>query len=315
MRAWVFTEVNEPLKMVDLPDPEPGPGQVVIDVKGAGLCHSDVGIIEGAGLPWIAKRPIVLGHEVAGVIVALGEGVSGHAIGDRITIGYLKPPPWGPGLGRDGGYAEKTVVYAEEIIPVPDDVSFVQAAVASDSSATAYHAVRGLGEVTGDSVVGIIGLGGLGLAGARFAALSGATVYGVDINTGVVETALGLGVAKVFTDVADLDQFAADVIVDFAGFGTTTAAALHAVRPGGTVVQVGLGAVEATISTNDLVLKQVRLLGALGSGQSDLRAVLDLISTGAFSPEIEKITFEGIGEGIRRLQRGDLTGRLAAVLP
>ncbi|QFS90435.1 Alcohol dehydrogenase [Mycobacterium sp. THAF192] len=201
MKAWLFTEVNEPLRLVDLPDPEPGPGQVVIDVKGAGLCHSDVGIIEGPGLPWIAKLPIVLGHEVAGVITAIGEGVAGHVIGDRITIGYLKPPPWGPGLGRDGGYAEKTVVYADEIIPIPANVSCVQAAVASDSSATAYHAVRGVGEVTGDSVVGIIGLGGLGLAGVRFAALCGAIVYGVDINIEVFETALQLGAAEVFTDV------------------------------------------------------------------------------------------------------------------
>jgi propanol-preferring alcohol dehydrogenase len=284
MKAWLFTEVNAPLELVELPDPEPAPGQVVIDVKGAGLCHSDVGIIEGAGLPWIAKRPIVLGHEVGGVITALGDGVSGHAVGDRITIGYLKPPPWGPGLGRNGGYAEKTIVYADEIIPIPDEVSCVQAAVASDSSATAYHAVRSVGEVTGDSVVGIVGLGGLGLAGARFATLSGATVYGVDINPEVFDTALGLGVANVFTDVCDLDQFAPDVIVDFAGFGTTTAAALHAVRPGGAVVQVGLGAVEATISTNDLVLKQVRLVGSLGSAQTDLRAVLDLIATGEFTP-------------------------------
>ncbi|MFB9783564.1 zinc-binding dehydrogenase [Rhodococcus baikonurensis] len=314
MKAWLFTEVNSPLELVELPDPIAGPGEVVVDVKGAGLCHSDVGIIEGPGLPWIAKRPIILGHEVGGIITDLGEGVTGHSIGDRVTIGYLKPPPWGPGLGRDGGYAEKTVIYEDEIIDVPDNVSLVQAAVALDSAATSYHAVHTVGGVTKDSVVGIIGLGGLGLAGARFAALTGATVYGVDTNEGVFAEAERLGVTQTYTDAADLVQHSPDVVVDFAGFETTTSAALHAVRQGGIVVQVGLGSIETTISKQDLVLKHVRLEGSLGSSQEDLKAVLGLISTGVFTPKIEQISFDKIGEGISRLQKGGLTGRLAAAL-
>lgn len=314
MKAWLFTEVGAPLELVDLPDPEPGPGQVVVDVKAAGLCHSDVGIIEGPGLPWIAKRPIVLGHEVGGVISAIGPEVSGRAIGDRVTIGYLKPPPWGPGLGRDGGYAEKTIIYAEEIVEVPDEVSMVHAAVATDSAATAYRAVRTVGAVSEGSTVGIIGLGGLGLNGVRLAVLAGAQVYGVDIDETTFDSARKQGVSETFTDAAELSRVKPDVIIDFAGFGTTTAAAVSAVRPGGTVVQVGLGVLSAEISTNDLVLKGVRLIGSLGSYQSDIRAVLKLISAGEFATTVEEISFDQIGAGIERLQRGEVTGRLAATM-
>jgi propanol-preferring alcohol dehydrogenase len=313
MKAWLFSEPNEPVRLVDRADPIPEAGQVVIDVKGAGLCHSDIGIIEGEGLAWIDHRPLVLGHEVAGTISALGPGVSGHEIGERVAIGYLQAPPWGPGLGRDGGYGQKAIVYVDEIVPVPDNVPFVYAAVATDSAATAYHAVHSTGGVKEGDVVGIIGLGGLGINGARFAVLAGATVYGVDTNPAVFENAKTLGVTETFTDAAELAQFHPDVVIDFAGFGTTTAAALNVVKPAGTVVQVGLGRTQATISTNDLVLKTVTLRGSLGGSQDDLKAVLQLISDGAFTPIVEQISFDQIGEGLERLRRGGIIGRLAAV--
>ncbi|WP_296605522.1 alcohol dehydrogenase catalytic domain-containing protein, partial [Nocardioides sp.] len=104
MRAWHFTDTREPLVRVELPDPTPGPGEVVIDVRAAGLCHTDVGVLDDEGwLPTLAYRPIVMGHEVAGEIADLGEGVDGWRVGDR--VGVCPTTPFGaPGFVTDGGF-------------------------------------------------------------------------------------------------------------------------------------------------------------------------------------------------------------------
>ena len=87
MKAWQFTNTHEPLVLNDVPEPRPGPGEVTIDIKSAGLCHSDVGLLEDEGwLQTLAKRPITIGHEVAGSIAELGDGVVGWTVGDRVGI-------------------------------------------------------------------------------------------------------------------------------------------------------------------------------------------------------------------------------------
>jgi len=86
MKAWLFTGVDAPLELIERDDPRPGPGQVVVDVKAAGLCHSDVGFLDGT-LTWMLPGlPMVLGHEVAGTIRTVGEGVAGFAPGDRVVL-------------------------------------------------------------------------------------------------------------------------------------------------------------------------------------------------------------------------------------
>jgi len=85
MKAWLFTGAHKPLELIERPDPVPGPGQVVLDVRGAGLCHSDVGFLDGTLTAMLAKTPMILGHEVAGVVAAIGDGVAGVAPGDRVV--------------------------------------------------------------------------------------------------------------------------------------------------------------------------------------------------------------------------------------
>ncbi|MGV0806601.1 alcohol dehydrogenase catalytic domain-containing protein [Mycolicibacterium setense] len=91
-KAWLFHGTGEPLELVDRPDPTPSPRQVVIDVRAAGLCHSDIGIIDGPGAGWITQRPIVLGHEVAGVVRCLGPDVDGVRVGDRVAVAVPAQP-------------------------------------------------------------------------------------------------------------------------------------------------------------------------------------------------------------------------------
>lgn len=315
MKAYHFNSAGEGLRLVELDDLAAGPGQVVIDVKAAGLCHSDLHILKGPGGAWASKRPIILGHEIAGTVRQVGSGVSNVALGDRVAIALVShplsemDPRTAPGLGCDGGYAEQAVFPADFLVKIPPRVSLEQAAVATDSISTAYHAVVTEAGIVSDMRVAIIGLGGLGLSGARIAVLRGATVYGVDIDINSFDAARQQGVTECFTSIADVPR-PIDVVVDFAGVGTTTAEAALAVRLGGRVVVVGLGAELATINTVDLVTRNVRLQGSLGSSRDELAQVLGLIADGSLVPVLEEVPFDALTEALDRLDTGTVSGRL-----
>jgi propanol-preferring alcohol dehydrogenase len=310
MRAWQFTGVGEPLRLVELPTPTPGPAQVVVDVRAAGLCHSDVGFVDGHITWMLEQMPIVLGHEVAGVISSVGEGVTGFAVGDG--VGIAGDGLDAPGIVLDGGFGEQCIGKVEQLVRIPDEVSFVQAASGTDAGMTSYHAVRIVGGVETGQRVGIIGLGGLGLTGARIAVVAGAEVYAAEVDGAKHAAGLAAGVTAVVSDAKELATFELDVIVDFAGFGTTTAAAVEAIAPGGRIVQVGLGAEEMTISNQALVTKQLQLLGSLGGKKADTEAVYGLMAAGDLEIVATPIPFEQIADGIQRLREGGVHGRLVA---
>lgn len=312
MRAWQFTGIGEPLRLAELPTPVPGPGQVTVDVRAAGLCHSDVGFVDGH-ITWMLEfTPIVLGHEVAGVVSAVGDGVEGFAVGDR--VGIAGDGLDAPGIVLDGGFAEQCIGKVEQLVRIPDNVSFVQAASGTDAGMTSYHAVRVAGGVTSGTRVGIIGLGGLGLTGARIAVVAGAEVYAAEVDGSKHASGLAAGVTAVVSDAKELADFGLDVIVDFAGFGTTTAAAVEVINPGGRIVQVGLGAAEMTISNQSIVTKQLQLVGSLGGKKADTEAVYQLMAAGDLEILATDLPFDDIDQGIERLRAGGVQGRLVAVL-
>lgn len=312
MEAWLFTGVDEPLQRITREDPKAGPGQVVVDVKAAGLCHSDCGFIDGT-LTWMLPGlPMILGHEVAGTIAEVGEGVTGHKVGDRVVL--AGPEEFAAGWRVDGGYATKCLAMASGLIPLPETVSFVQGAAATDAGMTAYGAVMGSGELKAGQKIGIVGLGGLGMTGARIAVVNGAEVHGAEPRREARDAALAMGVKSVVEDVRELAPLGLDVIVDFAGFGTTTAGAIEAVRPGGIVVQVGLGKTEATINTALLTGKAVTLRGSRGGMMPGAtEAVLGHMANGELTIEATELDFEQIPEGLDRLHKGGVIGRLVAV--
>ncbi|MFE3060280.1 zinc-binding dehydrogenase [Nocardia sp. NPDC059239] len=226
----------------------------------------------------------------------------------RIRTGRPKGSP--PGLSTDGGFADMILAPLFALVPIPDGISFGQAAVATDSIATAYHAVLSTGAVSKDQTVGVIGLGGLGLNGVAVAHNAGARVYGVDVNPAAFEPARQLGAIECFSDTSELREVRPDVIIDFAGMGTTTAAAVEAVQTGGRVVLVGLGANEVTIDGPRLVARSIQLLGSLGADKNDLIAIYGEIAAGRLQPVVQEIRFSELREGYERLERGEVQGRL-----
>jgi alcohol dehydrogenase, propanol-preferring len=313
VKAWQLIAADQPLRLTELDDPHPGSGEVVIDVRAAGLCHSDVGFLDGTLTSMLPSLPMTLGHEVAGTVSEIGPQVTGFTVGDRVVVSG--PADFAPGWAVDGGFADKCLTKAAGLLRLPDTVAFDQAATATDAGQTAYAAIMAAGKLRPGDRVGIIGLGGLGLTGARIATLGGAEVHAAEPKTDVWEVAQAQGVTTVVADVSELAPLNLDMIVDFAGFGDTTAGAINAVRPGGLVVQVGLGKPEATISTAALVLKAVTLRGARGgTDPRHLEAVIDYMAIGQLQIPTNPIGFDEIPDAIEQLAAGRVIGRFVARL-
>ena len=313
MKAWQFTNTHEPLILTDVPEPSAAAGEVVLDMKAAGLCHSDVGLMEDEGwLALLAKQPITIGHENAGVVSEVGEGVTDFQVGDRVGVCPTAEGVGAPGYAFDGGFAPKMAVPAAALVPLPDEVDFRNGAAATDAGMTSYHAMVTRGGAKEGDKVGVIGLGGLGQLGARAAVLLGAEVYVAEVNEKVWPLATEIGAKDVKAAITDFEDVEFDLIVDYAGFGTTTDQAISAVRPGGTVVQVGMGKLEATINTRNLITKAVNLLGSVGGTKEDVAGVYALMATGKMNPTITTIGFDEIPEGLEKLKRGEIVGRLVA---
>ena len=303
MKAWHFHGTHKPFELVDIEEPKASAGKVVIDVQAAGLCHSDVGILEDEGWMGLMKDlPVVPGHETAGVVSEVGEGVTDWKVGDKVAVW----PMIGPfGYGVNGGWEAKAEVDPDQLVAMPEGISFEQAAAATDAGMTSAGAVFGKGKIKAGMKVGIIGFGGLGQIGARLAHLEGAEVYVAEIKEAVWDEAKAGGAVKVAKSITEFKDDELDVIVDFAGFGTTTNEAVQTVKFQGRVVLVGMGLLEATIDTNAMILGQVELVGSNGGSKDDIASVMKWIASGDLEPTLSLINFEEIADGVDRLKRGE----------
>ncbi|KAJ3939224.1 uncharacterized protein N0V96_010670 [Colletotrichum fioriniae] len=320
MKAFRFLGPDKGLVLQDVPIPSPSPAQALIRVKAAGLCHSDTHVLHGGGAAWMCALPVTLGHEVSGIVTELGDSSNtSFKVGDRVAVACVGHPiqernfQEALGVGCDGGYAEYALAPVKNLIKIPEQVGFAEAAVATDSVATAYHAVVAEGRVSKSHTVAVIGLGGLGLNGLAIAAHRGARVFGVDINTDKFEQANEFGAVNCARDLRIFSEETFDVILDFAGAQKTVEAAISSVRPGGCVVLVGLAAQSVQITTTAIVTQNVSLKGSTSASIQEFREVLDLIASGSIKPSTKEILFEDIEKGLELLGNGNVNGRLYTV--
>jgi propanol-preferring alcohol dehydrogenase len=315
MKAWQFTGTNKPLALNEIKEPKAGPGQVVVDVKAAGVCHSDVSALYDAG--WMAGFPILprtMGHENAGVISEVGKGMDHWKVGDRVGLAPLFSDGDALGYGKwDGGFGPKLLATDDNLVKLPDEVPFDLGAMATDAGLTAYHAIMAVGGAKAGMKVGVIGLGGLGYMGAKVAALSGAHVYGAEVNPETRKLKDEIGLADVAESIAAFKDKGLELIVDYAGFGTTTATAIETLAEFGTLVQVGMGRLEATINTYPLIINQLSIKGSKSGTKADLKALYDLMKSGKLAPPINHITQADIPEAIEKLRAGGVVGRFVAM--
>jgi propanol-preferring alcohol dehydrogenase len=310
MQAWQYVGPNQPITLNEVDEPTAASGEVVVAVRAAGICHSDVGFLDGTMTNLLGYAPITLGHEIAGLISEVGSSVTGYSVGDRVA---LRADLTGAGCGRHGGFQAKVATATEFLLRVPESVSWDQAAVATDAGGTAYRAVMTRGKVRTGDKVGIIGFGGLGSLGSQIARRAGAEIYVAETNLELHSAVRASGAAAVGTDIAEFADEELDVIIDFAGFGTTSAAAVETVRHGGRVVQVGLAASKGDINLQRLTVDEIELVGSLGGTNEDNVRVLDLMASGDLHSETRTIGFAEVADAVAELERGGLRARFVVM--
>jgi len=315
MQSWRFYGTNKPLVLEEVEEPHAGPDEVVVAVKAAGLCHSDVTTLDDPG--WMAlfpRLPVTMGHENSGIITEVGANMGHWKVGDRVGLAPVMPDGDAIGYGKwDGGFGPLLRATEANLVKLPDEVSFELGAMATDAGLTAYHAMVAVGGAKAGMRVGVIGLGGLGYIGARAAALLGAEVYGAEVNPATRDLADEIGLTGVADSIEAFKDKNLELIVDYAGFGTTTASAIQTLTEFGTFVQVGMGKLEATISTYPIIINQLTIRGSKSGTKEDLEALYELMKSGALNPPINRITHAEIPESLDRLRKGGVIGRLIAI--
>ncbi|NIY48812.1 zinc-binding dehydrogenase [Cedecea colo] len=317
MKAMRFVEIGAPLQLQEVPIPTAQPGWVVIRVEAAGICHTDNHILAGAqfassnGASLASTPPLTLGHEVAGVITEIGSDVEGWYVGDRVVSGPMPPglTLGAPGNTVDGGFAEYCAIPAQRLMPIPDGLPFEVAAVATDAINTSYSAVKVAGQVTSGLKVGIVGLGGLGLSGLATACYLGAQTYGVDVNPGTFASARRIGARECFTTIAELGKVQPDVIVDFAGAGTTSYEAALALGFGGRLVIVGMETKSASLDTYDLILGEKTVVGSHGGSPGTLSEVFTALQDGYLAPNVTEVPLTELNDALDRLKSRTSNGQ------
>lgn len=283
MHAVRLTRANGPLTDEEVEAPRPGDDEVEIEIRAAGICHSDAHYRAGRGA---APVPLTLGHEIAGVVAGTGERVAVHYLVacrecDACTTYGEQFCEQGRMIGkdRDGGYAERIVVPMRNTVPIPDGVSFEHAAVMMCSTATAWHALR-LANVRPGESLAILGFGGLGVSALQLARVLGIErVFAVDVVPQKREAARRMGAIPAESVPA------ADVVLDFAGYGPATSAALRALSPGGRLVLVAIQLRELTFDPyRDVLARERRIIGCSDHLREELLDLLALAARGAIDP-------------------------------
>src|SRR5690242_1465873 len=166
------------LELDDVPTPEPGPDHVLVKVEAAGVCLSDVHLIDGTLTPvMLAGDVVTLGHEVAGTVHTLGPGVTSAKVGDRVLLqaGELRGGAvFTRGVDYDGGWAEYTLARVDTLVPIPDDLPFEQACFIPDAVSTPWAAITATAQVRPAEPAGVWGVGGLGAHGVQLLRMVGA---------------------------------------------------------------------------------------------------------------------------------------------
>jgi alcohol dehydrogenase, propanol-preferring len=302
MRAAVVTGFDKPLEIKDVPMPEPGPGQVLVRIEASGLCHTDIHAARG-DWPVKPQPPFTPGHEGVGIVEALGAGVTGREMGERVAIPWLGHAcgtcdycvtGWetlceaqqNTGYSIDGGHAEYAVADARYVVGVPDGIDPAEAAPLTCAGVTTYKAIKVGGVSPGDRVA-IFGVGGLGHLALQYARIFDGETIAVDVTEEKLALAKQLGAAHVInaaaTDpVAEIERLGgADVAVVLAADPKVVEQAHTALRRGGRLILVSLPKDNVmALPIFQTVLKGIRVIGSIVGSRADLAEVFRLHAAG-----------------------------------
>ena len=330
-------------ELMEVPDPAPGPGEVVVKVGAAGACHSDLHVLYELDVAAVWELPMTLGHETAGWVQAVGKGVTDLAEGDPVavygawgcgscghcTVGvenYCERPSLvgGGGLGANGGLADYLLVpHQRHLVRLPDGLDPVTAAPLTDAGLTPYHAIRrSWPKLTPDATAVLIGVGGLGHVAVQIArATTAAQVIAVDIKPDALELARKVGAHHVLASDESTAQAirdltggrGADVVIDFVGATATLELARGVARSMGDVTIVGIAGGEIPVSFFSQPY-EVSIATTYWGSRPELVELLALAASGQISAERSIYSLEHGAQAYRDLRDNRVTGR-AVVVP
>lgn len=335
MKAVVLREFGQSLVVEDVPDPHPGPQDVVIKVMACGIDGTDLKLLDGFG--YTPELPFIMGHEPAGVVEEVGAEVTDFRPGDRvIPYIFLIPPdsawyrapreqlcPEMTGVigvrNAAGGYAERLCVPARQLVRVPDEVSWQDAAVLCDAGLTAWHAVDRAQISEGETLL-VIGVGGVGSFVVQLAKLRGARVIAVEQSAAAEDWARSLGVDAVLRNdeqpVAErvrnlAGHGGADCVMDIVGSQATLNDGVDSLHVGGRLVVVGYTPDEYALSPKRLAQNELQLIGSRGGTHRDLTAMTELMADGKIQSIVTQTRpLEQANESLEALRQGAVLGRL-----
>jgi alcohol dehydrogenase len=310
--------------------PDPGFDQVLVRVHACGVCHSDVFAKEGA-YPGVTY-PLIPGHEIAGEIAALGDGVQGWAVGQRVGVGWFGGScgycEWCrrgdlincqnmeiPGITTDGGYADYVLVKAGAMALMPDDLADAEAAPLLCAGVTTYNALRHSGATAGDQVA-VLGVGGLGHLGVQFAAQMGFETVAIARGRDKEELARRLG-AHHYIDSTGGDPGealaelgGADVILSTVTASDAMGAVFGGLRPRGRLVVVGASMEPIPVPAAALIGGSNVIQGHASGTSRDSEDTLRFSALGAVEPMIETMPLERAAEAYEKMISGQARFRM-----
>lgn len=340
MRAIQVVGYHEGLKMTEAPIPEvAGAWDVVVRIGGAGVCRTDLHILEGQ---WAEKSqvqlPYTIGHENAGWVHAVGSAVTNVKEGDKvilhplITCGLCRACRSGddvhcessrfPGIDTHGGYAEYLLTSARSVVKIDDSLEPADVAALADAGLTAYHAAaKAAKRLTPRDNCVVVGAGGLGHIGIQvLKALTPSRIIVVDRNPAALELAKSVGADEgVLADGTQVEQVraltggkGAEVLIDFVGEGGATSEGIAMLREAGDYFVVGYGE-DISVPTIDIISSEINIIGNLVGSYNDLQDLMSLAARGAVTLHTQKYKLDDFQQAISDLDAGKVRGRAILV--
>ena len=334
MKAAVLHDFKQELSLEDVERPRPAADEVLIQVEACGACHSDVHVADGdwKQLVGIVKRPLILGHEIAGHVVEKGEAVGNLQIGDRVGVPWIH---WScgecefcreenenlcsrqriTGVTVDGGYAEFVKAPATHALKIPHGLSALEAAPLFCAGLTVYRALKGAGVLPGQRLA-VFGIGGLGHLAVQLGRALGADVMAIDVSDEKLELARSFGAA------VTLNAATTDPVKELRRTGrvhvalVTSAAkaaydaAFSSLRPTGTLLVVGLPAENICFPPILMAAGEIRIHASTVGTRQDLREVLNMAAAGKVRCQVVARPLAQANEALDQLRKGQVSGRI-----
>ncbi|MCV3206116.1 alcohol dehydrogenase catalytic domain-containing protein [Mesorhizobium sp. YC-39] len=334
MLAAVLERAGQPLRIMSVPRPEPGPGEILVRLEASGICHTDVHVWQGQLRPASGQQTAILGHEGVGRVVQVGAGVTGWRLGERAGIAWLHDTcghcdechsemesfcqhQRAHGFDVAGTFAEYVVADAGFAARMPDRGDAAVLAPLMCAGLTAFGAVRRAGIAAGETCA-IFGCGGLGLYAVQIARRLGATVVAVDTDEAKLNLAASLGAEHTFLASPGLANnwpanLRAHVCINFAPTPATWDSMIAAIRPRGRIIAAAMVSQPVPLSQEWLTASGVWITGTSVGTRAQMQELIQLHEAQPFEAQVERVTLAEATSALHLLKAGNAEGRQAIV--